>query len=185
MIKVSECVFSCKPWTNSGRYRNLSSLVCSLDSLKLTLHLTLRAIGQPRICLLHYARFIWSSAGICSPARSGNWLSSLQVTVTYRHWRHRSQVHINMTCSYRAQCSGHTCGTTRLKPSSKYFILWLTCVLMCKPGSSVSIVSGYGLDDRAISIRSPAEAKGLYVQTCSGAHPASCTMGTGGSFPWG
>jgi hypothetical protein len=30
-----------------------------------------------------------------------------------------------------------------------------------EPGSSVSIVSGYGLDDRAIEVRSPAEAKGF------------------------
>jgi hypothetical protein len=58
-----------------------------------------------------------------------------------------------------------------------------------KPGSSVGIVSGYGLDDRANEVRSPAEAKdfssSLCVQTGSGAHPASCTMGTGGSFPRG
>jgi hypothetical protein len=52
---------------------------------------------------------------------------------------------------------------------------------------SVSIVSGYGLDDRAIEFRFPAGAKGfsssLCVQTGSGAHPASFTMGTGGPFP--
>jgi hypothetical protein len=30
-------------------------------------------------------------------------------------------------------------------------------------GSSVIIVSGYGLDDRAIEFRSPAEAKGLFL----------------------
>jgi hypothetical protein len=30
-------------------------------------------------------------------------------------------------------------------------------------GSSVSIVSGYGLDDRAIEIRSAAEAKGFFL----------------------
>jgi hypothetical protein len=51
-------------------------------------------------------------------------------------------------------------------------------------GSSVSIVSGYGLDDRAIEVRSPAGAKDFFsnlcVQTASGAYPASCTMGTGG-----
>jgi hypothetical protein len=51
-------------------------------------------------------------------------------------------------------------------------------------GSSGSVVSGYGLDYRAIGVRSPAEAKNvsssLCVQTGSGAHPASCTMGTGG-----
>jgi hypothetical protein len=45
-------------------------------------------------------------------------------------------------------------------------------------------VSDYGLDDRAIGVRSSAGAKdfssNLYVQTGSEAHPASCTMGTGG-----
>jgi hypothetical protein len=50
--------------------------------------------------------------------------------------------------------------------------------------SSGSIVSDYGLDDRAIGVRSPAGSKDfssiLCVQTGSGAHPASCTMGTGG-----
>jgi hypothetical protein len=55
-----------------------------------------------------------------------------------------------------------------------------------EPGSSASIVSGYGLADRAIEVRFPAEEKdvssNLCVQTDSGAHPASCTMGTGGPF---
>jgi hypothetical protein len=53
--------------------------------------------------------------------------------------------------------------------------------------TQVSVVTGYGLEDRAIEVRSPAEAKdfssSLCVQTGSGAHPASCTMGTGGPFP--
>jgi hypothetical protein len=51
-------------------------------------------------------------------------------------------------------------------------------------GSSVSIVSNYGMDDRAIGIRSPTETEDFFsnlrVQTGSGAHPASCPMGTGG-----
>jgi hypothetical protein len=55
--------------------------------------------------------------------------------------------------------------------------------------SSVSIVSDYGLDDRAIGVRSPAGAKDfssiLCVQTGSEVHPASCTVGTGGPFPGG
>jgi hypothetical protein len=38
-------------------------------------------------------------------------------------------------------------------------------------------------------VRSPTEAQGfssnLCVQTGSAAHPASCTVGTGGSFPGG
>jgi hypothetical protein len=48
---------------------------------------------------------------------------------------------------------------------------------------SVSIVSDYRLDDRAIGVRSPAGAKdfssNLCVLTGSEAHPASCPMGTG------
>jgi hypothetical protein len=47
-------------------------------------------------------------------------------------------------------------------------------------------VSDYGLDDRAIGVRSPTGAKDfssiLCVQIGSGAHPASCTIGTGGPF---
>jgi hypothetical protein len=49
-------------------------------------------------------------------------------------------------------------------------------------------VSEYGLDNRVIGVRSSAGAKyfpsSLSVQTGSGAHPAPCTMGTGGHFPW-
>jgi hypothetical protein len=56
-------------------------------------------------------------------------------------------------------------------------------------GSSGSIVSDYGLGDRAIGVRSQAGVKdfssSLFVQTGSGAHPASCTMGTGGPFSGG
>jgi hypothetical protein len=41
--------------------------------------------------------------------------------------------------------------------------------------------------DRAIEVRSPAETRdfssNLCVHTGSGAHPASCTMGTGCPFP--
>jgi hypothetical protein len=52
--------------------------------------------------------------------------------------------------------------------------------------TAVTTVSGYGLDDQAIGVRSPVEAKdfssSLCVQTGSGAHPASCTVGTGVPF---
>jgi hypothetical protein len=55
--------------------------------------------------------------------------------------------------------------------------------------SSGRIVSDYGMDDRAIGVRSPAGTKdftfNLCVQTDSGAHPASCPMGTAGPFPGG
>jgi hypothetical protein len=53
--------------------------------------------------------------------------------------------------------------------------------------SSVSIVSDYGLDDRAIEVRSPAEVKdfssNLCVQISSEARPASYPMVTKGHFP--
>jgi hypothetical protein len=66
-------------------------------------------------------------------------------------------------------------------PFSQHFFFHRVC--------SGSIVSDYGLDDRAIRVRSPAEAKNfssnLCVQIGCGAHPASCTMGTGGPFPGG
>jgi hypothetical protein len=55
-------------------------------------------------------------------------------------------------------------------------------------GSSVSIVSDYRLDDRAIEVRSPTGAdfsSSLCVHTGSEAHQASYPMGTGGSFPGG
>jgi hypothetical protein len=32
-----------------------------------------------------------------------------------------------------------------------------------EPGSSVGIMSGYGLDNRAIEVRSPVEAKGFFL----------------------
>jgi hypothetical protein len=50
-------------------------------------------------------------------------------------------------------------------------------------------MSDYELDDRAIQFRSSAEAKdlssNLWVQNGSGAHPASCPVGTGDPFPGG
>jgi hypothetical protein len=75
--------------------------------------------------------------------------------------------------------------TEELKETMKYISIRSTGFR--EPGSLVSIVSGYGLDNWAIEVRSPAEARdfssNLCVQTGSGAHPASCTMGTGGPSP--
>jgi hypothetical protein len=62
-------------------------------------------------------------------------------------------------------------------------LLFHLVMITKEPGSSGSIVSDYGLDDRTIGVRSPAGAKDssstLCVQTGSGAHPASSPMGTG------
>jgi hypothetical protein len=53
--------------------------------------------------------------------------------------------------------------------------------LCCGSGSSVGIATGYGLDGLEIESRWGARFSAP-VQTGPGAHPASCTMGTG-SFP--
>jgi hypothetical protein len=67
------------------------------------------------------------------------------------------------------------------------FDIILIIILPCRSwGSSVSIVSDYRVDDRGTI---PGRGKGfssiLCVQTGSEAQPASCTVGTGGSFPGG
>jgi hypothetical protein len=55
--------------------------------------------------------------------------------------------------------------------------------------SSVGIALGYGLDDRSSRVRFPAEVENFSlhhrVQNGSGVHPASCPMGSRGSFPGG
>jgi hypothetical protein len=53
-------------------------------------------------------------------------------------------------------------------------------------GSSGSIVSDYGLDDRgSIPVGTEDFSSSPCVQTGSGTHPASYPMGTGGPFPGG
>ena len=53
-----------------------------------------------------------------------------------------------------------------------------TTVFIRGPGSSVGIVTGYGLDGTGIESWLGARFSAP-VQTCPEAHPASCTMGTG------
>jgi hypothetical protein len=58
-----------------------------------------------------------------------------------------------------------------------------------EPGSSVSIVSGYGLDDRAIDVRFPAEAKDFFplaFVSIPGRGPSSLLYnGYRGPLTWG
>jgi hypothetical protein len=66
----------------------------------------------------------------------------------------------------------------------------ISCMGECgSRGSSVCILSDYWLDDRAIGVRSPTEAKDFSCNPCvqisSGAHLASFPMGTGGPFSRG
>jgi hypothetical protein len=81
----------------------------------------------------------------------------------------------------------HRWDYTAPQPRSPHDIILASIILILEPGSSASIVSGYGLNYQAIEVRSPAEVRdfsfNLYVQTSSEAHPASCPMGIGGPFP--
>jgi hypothetical protein len=56
-------------------------------------------------------------------------------------------------------------------------------------GRSVGLVTGYVLNDRSSEVRFPAGARNFFllhrVQTGSGAHPASYSVGTRDSFPGG
>jgi hypothetical protein len=68
---------------------------------------------------------------------------------------------------------------TVLQMAEGYSVLGL---IFCEPGSSVSIVSGYGLDDRAFDVRSRQRRKDFCSSLCPDrlwAHTASCTMATG------
>jgi hypothetical protein len=73
-------------------------------------------------------------------------------------------------------------GTEALRSGSKY---WLLASVMSWD-SSVGIAAGYVLDDPIIGVRFPAGTGNFSlrhrVQTCSGTHPASYSMGTVGSF---
>jgi hypothetical protein len=42
-------------------------------------------------------------------------------------------------------------------------VMIVVVVVVVEPGSSVSIVPGYGLVERAIGVRSQAEAKGFFL----------------------
>jgi hypothetical protein len=72
------------------------------------------------------------------------------------------------------------------KPGCQTVYHFVSLLCYCRD-SSVGIELGYGLDDRSSRVRFPAGAGNFSlhhrVQNGSGAHPASCPMGTGGSFP--
>jgi hypothetical protein len=94
------------------------------------------------------------------------------------------------SCFHKSHKKGQNCQGLKCYGVLLYLRIYIfshTALLPRSRGSSVSIMSDYGLDDWAIGVRSPAGAKeffsNLCVQTGSEAHPASCTMGTGGPIP--
>jgi hypothetical protein len=71
----------------------------------------------------------------------------------------------------------HILHVSRIRVNVMYFS-------MCGPGSSVGIATDCGLDSPGLEKKIPVRARFFaHDQTGPGAHPASCTMGTG-SFPW-
>jgi hypothetical protein len=71
----------------------------------------------------------------------------------------------------------------------EYFEIFALLIGVGEPDSSVSIVSGYGLDDRAIEVRSPTEAKRfsppVSVSRPALGPPSLLYNGYWGSFPRG
>jgi hypothetical protein len=63
-------------------------------------------------------------------------------------------------------------------------LISICSLLKCEPGSSDSIVSGYGLEDRAIEVQSPEEEKRFFLQPLC-PDGLSCPLGAGGPFPGG
>ena len=70
--------------------------------------------------------------------------------------------------------------TIHLHPAKRFRISG-AILLRCGPGSVVGIATSYGLDGPGIESRWGARFSAT-VQTGPGAHPASCTMGTGSSL---
>jgi hypothetical protein len=75
---------------------------------------------------------------------------------------HGQHVHTAWECPFSSDCYApfHMRYT-----SVTLSLTWILTLIFYQyePGSSVSVVSRCGLDDRAIEIRSPAEAKGLFL----------------------
>jgi hypothetical protein len=63
-------------------------------------------------------------------------------------------------------------------PRHSYFQIFFSVPYSYRPDSSVGIATGYGLDGPGIESRWRVRFSAP-VQNGSGAHPASCTMGTG------
>jgi hypothetical protein len=86
----------------------------------------------------------------------------------------------------------HSCYMSLLPHTPLIRRTYKNCLLFSciwSPGSSVTIVYGYGLDDRAIEVRSPAEAKRFFVYPLCPDRlwgpPSLLYNGYRGSFPRG
>jgi hypothetical protein len=73
--------------------------------------------------------------------------------------------------------------SVNLADALQHKIWWITFTVWKSRDISVGIALGYGLKDRGSRVRFPAGAGNFSLHHCvqngSGAHPASCPMGTG------
>jgi hypothetical protein len=82
-------------------------------------------------------------------------------------------------CVFKAKVVTRTRHNVKLRvPLHCLTCLLQNSILQCRPGSSVGITTGYGLDGPGIESRWGTRFSAP-VQTIPGAHPASCTMDTG------
>jgi hypothetical protein len=78
--------------------------------------------------------------------------------------------HLPVDRRYTNYCSQSAANTGTINNMSFIYFIFHTGtkyiegkVIASEPGSSVSIVSGYELNDRAVEVRSPAEGKGFFL----------------------
>jgi hypothetical protein len=109
--------------------------------------------------------------------------------------RHNPEQHRHKHNIYLTEINHSICSLTKWRPekfvdvTQRKFKVFCKClVYRVSRDSSGSIVSDYGLDDRAIEVRSPTGAdfsSSPCVQTGSGAPPSLLSNGTGVPFPRG
>jgi hypothetical protein len=123
----------------------------------------------------------WSNLGYCSGIYLARLRKNIKILSTLAGLRAgnliRDLPNTKQECkglgfnSWWCHCHYHhaliTLSPAWILPSELYtgeVVLFYGCSLVLgEPGSSVSIVSGYGQDYRAIEVRSPAEAKGFLL----------------------
>jgi hypothetical protein len=70
-------------------------------------------------------------------------------------------------CEFRSLNIGTNNNSFNSESALNKYVFNKSLIIDREPGSSVSTVSGYGLDDRTIEVRSPAEAKDFPVTSVS------------------
>jgi hypothetical protein len=80
---------------------------------------------------------------------------------TFWLWRHWVSAFLKLAVAFNRDCLENSLLINRYTTQNIYITSVTT--FSASLGSSVSIVSGYGLDERAIEVRSPADARGFFL----------------------